>query len=73
MNPFESVVCEGECVEEGRACGHGENGCAEVVLEAGECEGQRADCTARLGLGLEDLDSEACLGEANGGGEAVGA
>ena len=44
----------------------------KIVEKAGEGERKSARGAARLGLGLEDLNVQACGGEDNGRGEAVG-
>ena len=72
MNPFKTVLGEGERLEERRGDGHGKDGRSEVVLKAGEGQGQGTGSAAGLGLGFVYVDSDASLREDDGGGEAVG-
>ena len=73
VNPLEAVVGEGQGIEERRSRGHGMHRRAEIVVEAGQGEIQRAGCAAHLGFGLEDFDFHAGLREHDGGRETIGA
>jgi hypothetical protein len=72
VDPFQSVVCQGERVEKWRTRCHGVHGGAEVMTEARESERQCAGRTTRLSFGFEDLDLKSRLRQDNGSGESIG-
>ena len=66
VDPFEAMVGKRQGSEEGRAGSHGMDGGAKVVVEAGQGEIHGAGGAAHVGLGLEDIDLQAGLGEHDG-------
>jgi len=73
MDPIKAEALEAQGAKEGGAGGHGVDGGAGIMDEAGEGQLRGADGAARGFHGLENEDAEAGAGQANGGGEAIGA
>ena len=73
VDPFETVRGQRELFEAGGADGHGMDGGAEIVGEAGERESGGTRAAADLGRGFVDRDRVPGARQQNGGSQAVGA
>src|SRR5258708_28642640 len=63
MNPFQSMILEGQRREKRRACAQRMHGRSKIVQEAWQRQSHGARCTACDRLGLEHIDLQACLSQ----------
>ena len=71
LDPFQPVILELQLAKDGREHTHGMDGCADVVMKAGQCEFGCATATTDFLVGLQYEDGFAGASEKNGGGEPI--